>query len=227
MINWPSLETVFLDMDGTLLDLHFDNYFWLHHLPRRYAEQHQLTPEQAQDKILPMIMAQRGTLNWYCVDYWSDCLAVDVNGLKAEVSDRIAYRPDVKDFLGSLRASGLRTVIVTNCHPKPLQLKLDRTELHHLVDDVISSHEFGKPKEDISFWSDLQRRTPYQPAQTLLVDDSLPVLNSARAAGIGHCLAILAPDSQQPPRASAADLPGIHHFREVLPAIRALGNTEA
>ena len=26
MINWQQIDTVFLDMDGTLLDLHFDNY---------------------------------------------------------------------------------------------------------------------------------------------------------------------------------------------------------
>ena len=34
------IDTVLLDMDGTLLDLHYDNHFWLEHLPQRYAELH-------------------------------------------------------------------------------------------------------------------------------------------------------------------------------------------
>ena len=57
MIDWSSLDTVFLDMDGTLLDLHFDNHFWLEHLPRRYAEQFDLTPEDAKNTLIPMITA--------------------------------------------------------------------------------------------------------------------------------------------------------------------------
>ncbi|MCP4043692.1 MAG: haloacid dehalogenase, partial [Gammaproteobacteria bacterium] len=35
VINWNSIHTVLLDMDGTLLDLHFDNQFWLEHVPLR------------------------------------------------------------------------------------------------------------------------------------------------------------------------------------------------
>ena len=120
MINWTSLETVFLDMDGTLLDLHFDNHFWLEHLPKRYAEQYGLHPSEAKDKLIGMIMAEKGTLNWYCTDYWSERLAMDITGLKSEVGDRIGYRPHVADFLQALKTTGLQSVIVTNCHPDPL-----------------------------------------------------------------------------------------------------------
>ena len=27
-IDWTQLDTILLDMDGTLLDLEFDNHFW-------------------------------------------------------------------------------------------------------------------------------------------------------------------------------------------------------
>ena len=40
MINWKNIDTVLLDMDGTLLDLHFDNHFWQTFVPLRYAQQH-------------------------------------------------------------------------------------------------------------------------------------------------------------------------------------------
>ncbi|MCL7942897.1 GMP/IMP nucleotidase [Marinobacter sp. ATCH36] len=220
MVNWHSLDTVFLDMDGTLLDLHFDNHFWLEHLPRRYAEHNNLSPEEARDTIIPMIMAERGSLNWYCTDYWSNRLDLDITGLKAEVGDRIGYLPHVTEFLDTLQDSGLRSVIVTNCHPDPLSLKLQRTGLDSRVNNIISSHQLGKPKEDPVFWQDLARLEAYQPATTLMVDDSFPVLESARAAGIAQCLAILAPDSQQAARDRHPDIPSIHRFDEVLPALR-------
>lgn len=225
MIDWSRADHVFLDMDGTLLDLHFDNHFWLEHLPRRYGEKNQLTTDQARDLVVPMIMAERGTLNWYCTDYWSDRLDLDITALKAEVGDRIAYRPQVRDFLHALRYNRLRPVILTNCHPDPLRLKLDRTGLDRLVDDVISSHDLGAAKEDQAFWDNLLHRHPHDRERAIMVDDSFPVLESARRAGIGQCLAILAPDSQQPDRDPHPDIPAVAHFSEILPGL--LANTPA
>jgi GMP/IMP 5'-nucleotidase len=222
MVDWHSLDTVFLDMDGTLLDLHFDNHFWLEHLPRRYADHHDLSPEQARDLIVPMIMAERGSLNWYCTDYWSNRLSLDITGLKAEVGERIGYRPHVTGFLDALRRAGLRSVIVTNCHPDPLALKLERTGLAQHVDAIVSSHELGKAKEDPAFWRDLDSLQPYRPSATLMVDDSFPVLESARRAGIGQCLAILAPDSQLGPNKPHPEIPSIHHFDEIIPGLQSI-----
>lgn len=220
MVSWDNLETVFLDMDGTLLDLHFDTHFWLEHLPRRYAEQFGISPAQARAKILPMIQSERGSLNWYCTDYWSERLAVNIAALKAEVRDRIAYRPHVTDFLGQVRKAGMNCVIVTNCHPDPLALKLEVTGLDRYVDSIVSSHDLGKPKEAMDFWFDLQAWAPYDPATTLMVDDSIPVLESARSAGISQCLAILAPDSTLAPLQAHPVIPSIAHFNEILPLPR-------
>ena len=41
MIDWNAINTVLLDMDGTILDLHFDNYFWKEYVPQKYAEKTQ------------------------------------------------------------------------------------------------------------------------------------------------------------------------------------------
>lgn len=219
MIDWASLETVFLDMDGTLLDLHFDNHFWLEHLPRRYAEQYSLPADKAREQLLSMIMAEKGTLNFYCTDYWSNRLAMDITRLKSELGDRIGYRPHVAGFLKTLKQTGLQSVIITNCHPDPLALKLQRTGLDGLVDGIVSSHQLGKPKEDTTFWRDLQQLAPYKAASTLMVDDSFPVLESARSAGISQCLGILAPDSQQDARSSHPAIPCVRHFDEVMPTM--------
>lgn len=219
MIDWSRTDTVFLDMDGTLLDLHFDNHFWLEHLPLRYAEKHALTPEQARDLLIPMIMAERGTLNWYCTDYWSERLSVNITALKTEVCDRIGYRPHVREFLAALRHKRRTAVILTNCHPDPLRLKLDRTGLDHLVDDIVSSHDLGAAKEDQAFWNALLDRHYHEPERALMVDDSIPVLESARKAGIGQCLEILEPDSRQPGRAPRPEIPAVSHFSEILPSL--------
>ena len=52
MLDWSKISTVLLDMDGTILDLHFDNHFWLHHLPLRYSEIHQVNLAEAKKSLV-------------------------------------------------------------------------------------------------------------------------------------------------------------------------------
>jgi 5'-nucleotidase len=200
MLDWRAVDTVLLDMDGTLLDLHFDSYFWLEHLPLRYAQLRKLEPADAREWLHQRITQEQGTLNWYCLDYWSEQLGVDIPALKREVADRIGFRPQVKDFLQRLRQRGMRSVIVTNAHRDSLNIKLHLTGLDSLVDGIICSHDFRLPKEDVEFWTQLQAVEPFDPARTLLVDDSLAVLRSAQRYGIAHLLSIVQPDSQAPAR---------------------------
>ncbi len=216
MVDWNSIDTVLLDMDGTLLDLHYDSFFWLEHLPVRYAEHHSMEPERAKAHILERITAERGTLNWYCVDFWSDELGVDIGALKREIKHKVAFRPHVQDFLTLLRKRGVAATIVTNAHRKSLSMKLEQTGLDLLVDEIISSHDYGLPKEDVQFWHKLQQQMPFDPERTLLIDDSLPVLRSAQEYGIRHLLTIFQPDSQQS-RRDIDEFKGIDHFDEIKP----------
>jgi len=196
MLDWSSIDTVLLDMDGTLLDLHFDSHFWLEHLPLRYAELHQLDPVEVRTWLHQRIMQEHGTLNWYCLDYWSQELQVDIVALKREITDRISFRPHVQDFLAAVQNAGMRSVIITNAHRGSLDLKLEHTDLGDRVDRIISSHDFQEPKEKAEFWDCLQGIEPFDPHHTLFIDDSLPVLRSAQRYGIRYLLSILKPDSQ-------------------------------
>ncbi|WP_207061581.1 GMP/IMP nucleotidase [Motiliproteus sp. SC1-56] len=219
MLNWDTIDTVLLDMDGTLLDLHYDTYFWLEHLPARYAETHGISAAQARAQLHKRIIEEQGSLNWYCVDFWSAELGVDIGALKREISHKVAFRPYVKDFLSALREAGLRSVIVTNCHRTSLQMKLEQTGLDRLVDGIVCSHDFKVPKEDVRFWDSLQHEQPFDRTRTLLVDDSLAVLRSAAHYGIRHLLTIYQPDSRQPARA-IDEFPGIDHFDQIHPGVR-------
>lgn len=200
MIDWPQIETVFLDMDGTLLDLHFDNYFWLKLVPEKYAEHHQLDPKRATKDLYKQFSLHEGSLNWYCLDFWSEALQLDIPKLKHEIREKIRFRPYVKDFLKDLKASDKETLIVTNAHWDSLRLKLRQTGLDQWVDRVICSHDFECPKESKNFWPRLHDHYPFRKSATLLIDDSLPVLRSAREYGIQHLLTITQPDSSQPGR---------------------------
>lgn len=216
MIDWRQIHSVFLDMDGTLLDLHFDNHFWREHIPLRYAESKGLTLDEAKAELFPRFKDAEGTMEWYCVDHWSRELGLDIALLKQEVDHLIAVHPHVVDFLEAVRRRGKRRVLVTNAHQKALSLKLERTRLSGHLEAVVCAHDLGLPKEDPRFWERLQRVEPFDPQATLFVDDSLSVLRSAREYGFRWLLAVLRPDTRAPLR-EVSEFDAIHDFSEVMP----------
>lgn len=215
MIDWRVIDTVLLDMDGTLLDLHFDNHFWQAHVPLRYAEARGLPHDVAREELMARYHARAGTLEWYSVDFWATELELDIMRLKEEVAHLIAVHPAVVDFLARLRRLNKRIVMATNAHHKSLTLKMAKTGLEPHFDAFVSAHETGFAKEQRGFWEKLQAIEPFDPARTLLVDDSLPVLDAARDYGIKHLLAVRTPDTRQPPK-DTHGYPAIDSFAELL-----------
>jgi len=216
VIDWSTIDTVLLDMDGTLLDLHYDNHFWQEHVPQRYAEKHQLDLAAARELLSATFKAAEGTLNWYCVDHWSEQLGLDIPVLKLEIEHLIAVHPHVVEFLTALQRAGKHTALVTNAHGKSLQIKMRRTQLGTHFDHIISSHELGLPKEDVRFWGKLQHRVPFEAQHTLLIDDSLPVLRSAQHYGIAHLLAVYQPDTRRPVK-DVGEFAALRSFAEIYP----------
>jgi len=214
--SWDQVDTVLLDMDGTLLDLNFDTYFWTEYIPISYARKYGLGIDEAKRALYPRFRDVEGTINWYCVDYWSEQLGLDVARLKREVEHLIAVHPYVLEFLEAVRAAGKRRVLVTNAHTKSIKLKMERTPLAGHLDAVVCSHDFRVPKESLQFWDALRLREPFDPSRAVLIDDSLPVLRTARDYGIGYLFAVQKPDSQRP-STDGEEFPAIVSFRELLP----------
>ena len=196
-IDWSKIKTVLLDMDGTLLDLHFDNYFWRTHVPHVFAQKNGITQVNAIEKLTPLFEKHAGTLEWYCVDFWSDQLGFDIMTYKREITEKIAYRPNAQAFLQQCRAEVDDVRLITNAHRKVLNLKIEHTQIDQYFDSMHCSHELDHPKEQQQFWHNLNKISSFDPTTTLFLDDSEAVLESADTFGIKHIYSIAKPDSQK------------------------------
>lgn len=215
-VDWSRVDTVFLDMDGTLLDLHFDNRFWIEHIPLRWGELHGLTQQQAFDELHPRFKAVEGTLDWYSVEYWKRELGLDIVELKQELAHLICLLPRVEEFLGAVRDTGKRIVLLTNAHDHTLEFKMAKIEIGEYFDAMYTSHQFGLPKECVGFWDLVEEKEIFERERALFVDDSQAVLRNARASGIGQVIAISRPDSQQPVR-DVTEFPAVVNIHELMP----------
>jgi 5'-nucleotidase len=216
LFDWAAVDTVLLDMDGTLLDLRFDNYFWLELVPSAYANLNGLELDVARADLTPRFAAYQGRLEWYCTDHWSRELNLDIPALKTTARKHIAWLPGAKQFLQRLRYIGKRLLLVTNAHHDALAIKHAETLIGEHFDSLVSSHRYGYPKEHAEFWNSLHREHAFDPVRTLFIDDSLPVLRAARAHGIAHILAVTHPDTTQSVR-ECTEFAAIPRVAELLP----------
>lgn len=216
MLNWQQIDTILFDMDGTLLDLHFDNQFWLDLVPTKLAIKHGISKQQALTELSEKYAQVEGQIEWYCLDYWQKELDLPIVTLKQEIKHLITIREDVPEFLSALKKAGKKLILLTNAHPDSLSLKIEQTAFDTYLDDLISTHEFGVSKESQLLWQQVQQRLNFDKTSTLFVDDSLPVLNAAKDFGITHLLAVANPDSTQPTR-TINDFLTIEDYRTLLP----------
>ncbi len=225
-VNWDVVEWVLLDMDGTILDLSFDNYFWSELVPLRYAEKNGLTLKHAREVLAPKFLAVSHTLPWYCTDYWSEVTGLDMASMKHEIRERIGPVPGAEAFLQAVLASGRKLWLATNAHQDSWRLKLEYTGFGRYFERVICSHDIGYPKEDLRFWEHARDAHGFVPERSLFVDDSQPVLSSAQAFGIGHVVGIRKPDSHLPARPIEA-LPSVETINGLTPGLKLSGNARS
>jgi putative hydrolase of the HAD superfamily len=188
MIPLKDIKYVLLDMDGTLLDKYFDDYFWEHLVPERYAEKHNISFGRAKEELLTKYKAHEGTLNWTDIDFWSTELGLDIPALKEQIKHLIDVHPHVIEFLAALRKHRKKVYMVTNAHYKVLDIKLKKTEIGKYFDKCITSNELGYPKERIEFWEKLEKVIHFEKDKTLFIDDLAEILKSAQTYGIGYLL---------------------------------------
>jgi HAD superfamily hydrolase (TIGR01509 family) len=215
MPDWRSIDTVLLDMDGTLLDLEFDTVFWNELLPTRYAAAQGITRAQADAAFTAYIAEVQGTLEYYCVDAWARFTHLPVHRLKDELLHLIRFRPHAEALLQRLQAAGKDVRIVTNAHYASIDIKQHALGIRDTVPHFHTAHDLGHAKESAAFWQALTTCHPFDPARTLLIDDTEVVLDAGRAHGIACTLAVTTPDSGGPVRVPRRH-PGIDSFATLI-----------
>jgi putative hydrolase of the HAD superfamily len=214
--DWNNIDTVLLDMDGTLLDKYFDDHFWEEYVPSQYAIKNGISDEEAKEDLMPRFRSMEETLDWANLDFWSHQLDLDVPALKRQVQHLIAIHPNVVEFLEKVKAVGKEIYMVTNAHGKTLDLKMERTELADRFDGIITSHEIGMPKEEPAFWESLKKVIPFDAERTLLGEDTEAVLRSASLYGIRYLVFVANSSSAKPPKDSDSYY-SIQNFGEIAP----------
>lgn len=217
--DWAAIDTVLLDLDGTLLDQAYDNHIWRDLIPRRFAERRGLDLPAAHAEISRLFAGRSGTLDWYDIAYWSRTLDVDVGALHREARAQVAWLPGAREFLERVRAMSKRLLLLTNSHPVALAVKHEQTGVLGHLDDAASSQEFGAPKEQSAFWTRAQARFGYDPRRALFADDHTKMLAAARAAGVRWVYGVRHWDSKSPKR-EHVDVPAVDRVLDLLPTTK-------
>ncbi|MFA6055296.1 MAG: GMP/IMP nucleotidase [Thermodesulfovibrionales bacterium] len=186
--SFHDIKYVLLDMDGTLLDKYFDDYFWEHLVPEKYAEIHNITFGRAKEELMKKYKVHEGTLNWTDLDFWSNQLNIDIPAMKEQVKHLIEVHPHVENFLRMLGKEKKKVFLVTNAHYKSIDLKFKKTLIGKYFDAVLTSFDAGYPKEDIKFWEAAEKRLGFDKGKTLFIDDTEEILKTAKKFGIKYIL---------------------------------------
>jgi HAD superfamily hydrolase (TIGR01509 family) len=209
------IKYILLDMDGTLLDLYFDDYFWGHLVPEKYAEKHDMSFGAAKEYLYKTYKSHEKTLNWCDIDFWSRELKLDIPALKEQIRHLIEIHPHVIDFLKLMRKQDKKIYLLTNAHFKTVKIKFNKTKIGEYFDDVLCSFNVGHPKEDLEFWHKAQKKLKFDKETSIFIDDTEDVLKTAREYGIKHLLFKSSASSKLEPK-KTEEFITIHDFRELM-----------
>jgi putative hydrolase of the HAD superfamily len=216
VLPWEEINAVLLDMDGTLLDKHFDDYFWEQYVPEHYSLLHDIPVEEAKTQLLVRYQQVKATLDWADLNFWSRELGIDLQELKLRINHLIGVHPYVVEFLEYCLKTKKKLYLITNAHSSALSIKLEKTAIGPWFDRIICAEEVGLAKEEPLFWERLEKMLKFEKNRTLLVDDTEQVLFTARDYGLAHLLFVARPSSRQRVEYSC-HFPSIEYFKELLP----------
>lgn len=213
--SWDAVDDVLLDMDGTLLDRHFDNFFFEEELPRRYAALHGLAFGVARDRLMAMYRSVEGELAWTDLHYWTERVGIDVVAMHRELDHMIGFLPGAEEFLRHLRRLGKRVTIVTNAHASGVGIKNAKTGLDRYVDRIVDAFEVGYLKMRPEYWPACRRLLDFDPKRSFYMDDDEGCLLAARSFGIAHIVHSAKSSTRLPP----APLPTFPSLSDFAPLV--------
>jgi putative hydrolase of the HAD superfamily len=203
-VDWTQIDDVLLDMDGTLLDRHFDNFFFEEALPRRYADLHRLPFEEARNCLMAMYRSVEQELAWTDLHYWTGRVGIDVVAMHRELAHMIAFLPGAERFLSAMKEQGRRVTILTNAHRAGVNIKSEKTGLDRMVHRIVDAFEVGYLKMRPEYWPACRRLVGFDPVRSLYIDDDEHCLTAASRFGLAYLFHSAKSSSQLPPAFSVA-----------------------
>ena len=214
-ILWDSIETVLLDMDGTLLDRHFEDFFWDELVPRRYATKHRLPLAAAKEKLKTIYQSKLNTVYWGDIAYWEKRLDLRLWGLRYQTQHLVRMHPHTMRFLKFLKQRKKKVYLVTAALRADVDFKLSTNAIGCYFDGIFSEFEIGASKKSVVFWEKLQRLIGFKKNSTMVADDEASVLKAAKKYGIKWIVLKKTFSSKKEPRASDEFI-SVRHFDDIL-----------
>ena len=184
MIKLNSTTAILLDLDGVILNLEYDIKFWESWLPDHVANQSNRSLEEIKAEIQAEIDIQRGTLNFYDLNYWDNLLNVDCMKIIKEQEEKCSYLEGSYEALQKLSTLNNRMHIVTNGDPRVQEYKAETKNFLEFFDSIFYSMRAGYPKEEKEFWALARHNLNLDFEDAIFIDDDFKVITAAAKAGI-------------------------------------------
>jgi putative hydrolase of the HAD superfamily len=184
MVKLNSTTAILSDLDGVILDLAYDKKFWELWLPEQVTRQTNKSIEEAKAEIMTEIDIQRGTLNFYDLNYWDDLLNVDCMQIFQEKEERCSYLAGSYEALQRLSTLKNPKYILTNGDPRIQEYKAETQNFLEFFDSIFYSMHAGYPKESKEFWALARHNLNLEFEDAIFIDDDLKVVKAATKAGI-------------------------------------------
>ncbi len=216
MIDFPEIQAVLFDIDGTLID---SMPIW-DELGARYLRARNIEPEPELGKILfPMTIDEGVT---YLKEHYSpsDKKEAIRAGLMKTIDDFYRFEVPQKDgadaFLKRIAADGIPMVLTTIGEPAQEEAALTRLGLRRYFGKMYVCEEYHTTKKEPLIYQIAARELGVSPEHTLVAEDMLQAVRAAKCAGF-RTLAV-ADEASRPDRTELIRTADrfIDSFRELL-----------
>ncbi|MFA4819667.1 MAG: HAD-IA family hydrolase [Candidatus Aenigmatarchaeota archaeon] len=214
-IDWANIDTVLLDMDGTLIDQHYEDYFWETLAPKAYAKKNKITLKKSREILFSKYHERMGHPEWGDVNFWSKELGLDLWKIRDKAKYLIKLHPHTMRFLDFLKKHGKKVYLVTAADNKSTKYKIAHTKIGNYFDGIFTQTDIGYTKCNTMFWKKLQRKVKFNPERALFADDREDMIKAAGEFGI-RCVVLKVKYSSRKPNRNSNGLFYVRHFDEIL-----------